>query len=147
MRRPLLLLVLALLAAALTPTTAQAASTCTKHVLAIDGWSVQGDYVRGHADFQCGGADQNDYMVDYWLQKQRNDGSWITVDCLNGVHCESVKPSTGFFAAGTEHYWDWTFYPNVQVDCRNWRLQGYASFRSGPISQVWTGPVAFIGGC
>lgn len=139
MRRSLLLIPILALAALFGPSVADAsAATCATHQVVIVDWTLGTDTVSGLNDFKCGGAENVDYQVVYWLEIW-NGSSWVEANCDAGP-CESVRPSSGWFAAGTEHSWTWTFNFKGQIDCRTFRPRAQAHFRDSSLSQIWTGP-------
>ncbi len=119
------------------PAHAAGDSTCATHQLAAVNWGVADDHFTYSGDFQCGGAENLDYIVNYWLQIW-NGSAWVEANCDTGP-CESTKPSSGWWNAGTEHSWTWTFSFAGQIDCRFFRPQAQAHFRDGSVSQKWTG--------
>lgn len=138
MRRLLLILLLAA-GAWIGPGVAQAqAATCAIHQVVIVDWALGADTVSGLNDFKCGGAENLDYKIVYWLEVF-NGANFVEANCDSGL-CESFKPATGFYADGTEHSWTWTFNFAGQIDCRTFRPRAYARFQDGSFSQTYTGP-------
>jgi hypothetical protein len=138
-RLPLLAAIAA--AALLGPGVAQAhAATCATHTHTIvaGSWNTTTDQISGISDFQCGGAEGLRYEIVYWLEIKKNSTTWGEADCDAGP-CESVKPSSGWYGAGTEHSWTWTFNVAVDITCRFFRPKAQAHFEDGSVSQVWTG--------
>lgn len=130
---------------AATPAAASA-STCATHQAPIVQWSIQADQIGSLYDFQCGGANNDDYHLGIYLQYQSQGGSWFTAPCDNGLACSTQRPTSGYYNGGSRHADTNMWNPSIQIDCRSWRMHVLVAFRSGGV-EIFNGPVRDIGGC
>lgn len=130
----------------MTAPSAMAASTCAIHQAPIVQWSIQADQIGSLYDFQCGGANNDDYHLGIYLQYQSQAGSWFTAPCENGLACSTQRPTTGYYNGGNRRSGTNMWNAALQIDCRAWRMHVLVAFRSGGVV-TFNGPVSNIGGC
>lgn len=153
MKRLVLLMILAIagfLAVGASPALA-ADSTCATHVLKLTGWSIQIDTISHSGDFQCGGANNESWNAELFLQFKNGSGNWVTAACPNSYLglCINFKPTTGWYGGGDEHNWSGTFNVNEPggIDCRDWRMHAGIDFHGGSPTIYYNSSVSSIGGC
>ena len=127
-------------------------STCATHVLKLTGWSIQLDTISHSGSFQCGGANNESYNVELFLQFKNGSGNWVTADCPNSYLglCISFKPSNGgWYGGGDPSQWSGTFNVNELggIDCRDWRMHAGVTFHGGSPPVYYNSSVSSIGGC
>jgi hypothetical protein len=151
MKRLLLLAATSLALFAAAPSSALAAnSTCTTHTLAAISWSTQTDTFNHSGDFQCGGANNEDYYVVIALQYKTSSGGWNNYSCPNGylAACVAFKPATGWYQGGSEQQWTGQWNPDSpQLDCHTVRIHGTVHFRNGSPNINYNSLTYGIGGC
>ena len=108
--------------------------SCSTHSSPIQSWSVQGDWLTYYASFQCGGAENDDFYVDSYLQVYLN-GDWHLADCDTGL-CFQTHPNgtvcpNGYFCAGNLYHFSGTYYYYGNIDNKKFRIQSDVNFRSG----------------
>jgi hypothetical protein len=114
------------------PSAALAAdSTCTTHRLTLSSWSTQFDFANSTWDFQCGGANNEDWSVTLQFQWKDGSGVWHTFDCDNGFPCQVGRPVTGTYNGGEEHSGTNTWNIAGQLNCLNVRMHGVVQFYGG----------------
>lgn len=123
------------------------ASTCATHQLSVDSWTIQTDVINTSGLFKCGGANNDPWHLQVYLQKQVS-GSWVQADCDNGNSCTNAYPSGGgFFAGGSQHGFANVWNVSGQIDCKDWRLHARVDFQSLDPPVTFNSGVASVGGC
>lgn len=123
-------LLLALVGSAVVPSSALAAnSTCTTHQLSITDYAAGAGTVDYHWDFKCGGANNEDYQVDFRFQWKDGGGAWHTFDCDNGLPCLLGRPGLlAYYNGGTEHAGNETFSTVGTFNCATIRVHATVIF-------------------
>jgi hypothetical protein len=135
-------------------------STCTNHNVAAQGFGGSDQIYLG-GDFQCGGANNEDYSVVETPQYKSHTGAWHDALCISQVPCARAYPiQTPWWNAGTRHIWSLfqstehvynlsnqnLLDPNCTGDSNRfmpWRSKVTVVFRGSSPNIVYLGTAAF----